>query len=144
MASAASWLRERTGRQRIAAIGMGLGGLMACKAIADGASIDEIVLWAVPARGASFVRETRAFALMEDTDAGDTDAQRPEPLPEGFIWAGGFVLSAETAVALGQLDLTELVFPSVVLSQPSVAARQGRNRPRSAPARAIWRARASR
>jgi len=109
--SAASWLRERTGRRRVAAIGMGLGGLMACKAIADGASIDEIVLWAAPARGASFVRETRAFALMEDTDAGDTDAQRPELLPEGFIWAGGFLLSAETAAALGQLDLTELALP---------------------------------
>jgi pimeloyl-ACP methyl ester carboxylesterase len=109
--SAASWLRERTGRRRVAAIGMGLGGLMACKAIADGASIDETVLWAVTARGASFVRETRAFALMEDTDASDLDAQRPELLPEGFIWAGGFVLSAETAAALGQLDLTELSFP---------------------------------
>jgi dienelactone hydrolase len=48
---------------------------------------------------------------MEDTDAGDTDAQRPELLPDGFIWAGGFLLSAETAAALGQLDLTELALP---------------------------------
>lgn len=112
VASAASWLRERTGRRRVAAIGMGLGGLMACKAIADGASIDEIVLWATPTRGASFVRETRAFALMEDKGAGEADAQRPELLPEGFIWAGGYVLSAETAAALGQLDLTELALPT--------------------------------
>lgn len=124
--SAASWLRERTGRRRVAAIGMGLGGLMACKAIADGASIDEIVLWAVPGRGNSFVREIRAFALMEDTDAGDLDAQRPELLPEGFIWAGGFVLSAETAAALGQLDLTELSFPpSSSLSRALLLDRDG-------------------
>jgi pimeloyl-ACP methyl ester carboxylesterase len=124
--SAASWLRESTGCRRVAAIGMGLGGLMACKAIADGASIDELVLWAAPARGASFVREIRAFALMEDTDAGDTDGQRPELLPEGFIWAGGFVLSAETAAALGQLDLTELALPrSSSLSRALLLDRDG-------------------
>ncbi len=123
--SAASWLRERTGRRRVAAIGMGLGGLMASKAVADGASIDEIVLWAAAARGASFVRETRAFALLEDTDASDLDTQ-PELLPEGFIWAGGFVLSAETAVALGQLDLTELSFPpSSPLSRALLLDRDG-------------------
>ena len=109
--SAASWLREKTGCRRVAAIGMSLGGLMACKAIADGASIDDLVLWAVPGRGATFVREIRAFALMEDTDAGDTDAQRAELLPEGFIWAGGFVLSAETVTDLKQLDLTDLALP---------------------------------
>lgn len=124
--SAASWLRERTGRRRVAAIGMGLGGLMASKAVADGASIDEIVLWAATARGASFVRETRAFALMEDTDTSDLDAQRPELLPEGFTWAGGYVLSAETAVALGQLDLAELSFPpSSSLSRALLLDRDG-------------------
>jgi pimeloyl-ACP methyl ester carboxylesterase len=124
--SATSWLRERTGRRRVAAIGMGLGGLMASKAVADGASIDEIVLWAAAARGASFVRETRAFALMEDTDASDLDTQRLDLLPEGFMWAGGFVLSAETAVALGQLDLTELSFPpSSSLSRALLLDRDG-------------------
>lgn len=131
VASAASWLRESTGCRRVAAIGMGLGGLMVCKAIADGASIDEIVLWAAPARGASFVRETRAFALMEDTDAGDLDAQRPELLPEGFIWAGGYALSAETSGALGQLDLTKLALPpsssprrALLLDRDGIAADQ--------------------
>ncbi len=109
--SAASWLREQTGRRRVAAIGMSLGGLMACKAIADGASIDEIVLWATPSRGASFVREARAFALLGDVHDRDSDPQLPEQVPEGFIWAGGFVLGAETAAALGQLDLTELALP---------------------------------
>ncbi len=130
--SAASWLRERTGCRRVAAIGMSLGGLMACKAIADGASIDDVVLWAVPARGATFVREIRAFALMEDTDAGDTDAQRAELLPEGFIWAGGFVLSAETVADLKSLDLTELALPhadslrrALLLDRDGIAPDQG-------------------
>ena len=128
VASAASWLRERTGRRRVAAIGMSLGGLMACKAIADGASIDEIVLWATPSRGASLARETRAFALLgaADEDDGDTDGQLPELLPEGFIWAGGFVLSAETIAALGQLDLRELSFPpSSPLSRALLLDRDG-------------------
>ena len=128
VASAASWLRERTGRRRVAAIGMSLGGLMACKAIADGASIDEIVLWATPSRGASLAREARAFALLgaADEDDGDTDGQLPELLPEGFIWAGGFVLSAETIAALGQLDLRELSFPpSSPLSRALLLDRDG-------------------
>ena len=111
MHSAASWLRQKTGCRRVAAIGISLGGMMACKSIAEGAAIDDVVLWAVPARGATFVREIRAFALMEDTDAGDTDAQRAELLPEGFIWAGGFVLSAETVADLKALDLSEVALP---------------------------------
>ncbi|HME02343.1 MAG TPA: hypothetical protein VKG38_04860, partial [Solirubrobacteraceae bacterium] len=112
LSSAASWLRAETECSRVAAIGLGLGGLMACKAMADGASIDELILWAVPARGATFLREIRTFARMEDSAAADTDAQRAALLPEGFIWAGGFVLSAETLAALEQLDLTELALTS--------------------------------
>ncbi len=104
--SAAGWLSERQRSRPVAAIGIGLGGLILCKAISDGAPIEQVALWATPARGSSALRELRAFARLEDThDApGETDG----PEPGGPLWAGGFMLSAKTVKELDELDLTGL------------------------------------
>lgn len=103
--SAAGWLLAASARPRVAAIGIGLGGLLACAATADGAPIDEIVLWAVPSLGSVFVRELRAFGRMESSRLQRRSDGNGQHLPAGYVGAGGFVLSAQTAESLEGLDL---------------------------------------
>ena len=55
--AAAAWLRGRRGAERVAAIGIGLGGLLPVQAAAGGSRIDELVLWGVPSRGREAVLE---------------------------------------------------------------------------------------
>jgi alpha-beta hydrolase superfamily lysophospholipase len=106
----AQWLRERSGADRVVAIGIGLGGVLACRALAGGAPIDDLILWAVPASGRKLVRELRAFG-------GVIAARHPEdlregpPLPDGAFELIGFLLDAETARALSAIGLTELEIP---------------------------------
>jgi pimeloyl-ACP methyl ester carboxylesterase len=122
--SATDWLKATTGSERVAAICIGLGGLLACQAIDEGTSIDELVLWAVPARGRTFIRELRAFGLMEASKAiGDGGKQYQ--LPDGWTGAGGFVLSPETTRALEGLDVATLELPEGQLRRALLLERDG-------------------
>jgi len=112
VASSAQWLHDTTACGRVAAIGISLGGLVICKALSEGAPIDEVVLWGVSARGRTFVRELRVFASLESTELDERDELEQSHIPEGSTWAGGFLLSAETTQALEKLDLRELAIPS--------------------------------
>lgn len=109
--SASSWLRAATDSVSVAAIGIGLGGLLAYAAIAEGALLDELILWAVPSRGSAFIRELRAFGRMESSKFA-ARGESPKTLPEGYTGAGGFVLSAETTRALDELDLATVSLPA--------------------------------
>jgi pimeloyl-ACP methyl ester carboxylesterase len=102
---AAAWLRQRTGCERVAAIGIGLGGLLAASAAADGAALDALVLWGVPARGRTLVRELHAFARMEASRM-DSQGAPDRPLPEGAIAAAGYLLTDATRQALAAIDLS--------------------------------------
>jgi alpha-beta hydrolase superfamily lysophospholipase len=104
LTAAAGWLRAATGCPRVAAVGIGLGGLYACAAASAGAAYDDLVLWAVPARGRTLVREVRAFARLGQGAV----------LPDGSLAANGFVLPAATAADLDALDLTTLPPPATV------------------------------
>ncbi len=108
--SAAERLRAASGCRRLAAIGVGLGGLVICRAIAAGAAVDALVLWAVPARGRMFVRELRAFAQLQDAGPAADGMHAATAQDPGAIAAGGFVLSGETVTALERLDVTSLPF----------------------------------
>jgi alpha-beta hydrolase superfamily lysophospholipase len=114
--SAAQWLLETTGADGIVSIGIGLGGMVACRAALSGARIDELVLWHVPAKGRSLVRELRAFSALEV--AYIPDPEQPEPqqgqkyLEDGALVANGYLLSAETVAELERLDLRELAHAS--------------------------------
>jgi alpha-beta hydrolase superfamily lysophospholipase len=94
---------------RVAVIGIGLGGLVACRAALGGAPIDELVLWAVPTRGRALVRELRTFSALELANV----RQDGEPAPSapsadaGTLVTNGYVLSAETVAQLERLDLQE-------------------------------------
>jgi len=61
---AARRLRAEAGTPLVTAIGIGLGGLLAYEAAARG-DVDDLVLWATPGKGWSFVRELTAFSVLE-------------------------------------------------------------------------------
>jgi alpha-beta hydrolase superfamily lysophospholipase len=123
--SAADWLRATTDSRRLATIGIGLGGLLACQALGEGAPIDELVLWAVPSRGRTFVRELRAFGRMETAKSADWNEHAPDPPADGSIGVGGFVLSAETTQALEALDVTTAAIPAGQLQRALLLERDG-------------------
>lgn len=109
VAESIRWLRATDGTRRVAVIGLGLGGLVSAKALAAGAEIDDLVLWAAPARGHSLLREERAFAGLQTSRYSLTGEPEPSLLPDGWIEVGGFVLSAETiedieALTFGPLE----------------------------------------
>jgi alpha-beta hydrolase superfamily lysophospholipase len=110
VAEVAAWLREDTQCARVVVIGIGLGGLVACKSVADGAPIDDLILWSVPARGRALLREIRVQASMIAARY-PADAEGSPELPNGDLEAVGFLLTAQTAHALGELALTELALP---------------------------------
>ena len=109
VAQAASWLRTQE-CDRIVAIGVGLGGMLALSAVSNGAPIDDLVLWAVPARGSSLLRELHAFAQMAG-GTPDEDPTMSASREEGGLEVSGFVLTAETVAELGALDLTAAPIP---------------------------------
>jgi pimeloyl-ACP methyl ester carboxylesterase len=108
--AAASHLRETFTCERIVALGVGLGGTLACRAIADGAPIDDLILWAVPARGSAILREIRALAAIveSDPDVGWPAVVAADRDPQDLA---GFLLPADVADALAALDLTTLTIP---------------------------------
>jgi alpha-beta hydrolase superfamily lysophospholipase len=115
--TAALWLRSLTGIRRVAAIGIGLGGVVALHAARSGAEIDELALWGVPARGRRLVRELRAFSQMESSQLdggvdglpdGSPDSAHISPAEQdGGLAIAGYLLSAETVAALEELDLSD-------------------------------------
>ncbi len=125
--AAAGRLRAMTGCARVVSIGIGLGGLLVCRAISDGAQIEEVVLWAAPARGRTLLRELRTFASLEDSDLLPVpdEAVRPSVTAEGDVWVGGFVVTAETARALEELDVSKLSFPTGLPRRALLLGRDG-------------------
>lgn len=122
--AAAGWLREDAGCERVVAIGIGLGGLLALRSAAAGSAVDDLVLWGVPARGRTLVRELRAFALLNEKAAEGPDSADPPP-PEGHIETGGFLLTPQTAAALGAIDLSKLALPDAEGRRVLVLERDG-------------------
>jgi dienelactone hydrolase len=124
-----SWLRARTSARRVTVMGLGLGGLLACRAAAGNAAIDELVLWATPARGRTIVRELKATSRLEASQY--FDGQPPAPLPDGELAATGFKLSAETLGALSALDARALSLGNsspdraLLLERDGIAVDQG-------------------
>ncbi len=112
---AARWLRREIGGRpapatRVAAIGIGLGGMVSCRAALQGAPVDELVLWGVPARGRTLLRELRTFSAFEVANAPDAQepAPRSDPAEDGALVANGYRLSAETVAELEGFDLGEM------------------------------------
>jgi pimeloyl-ACP methyl ester carboxylesterase len=126
IAAAASWL-SGAGANEVAAIGVGLGGLPLCRAVADGAAIDALVLWGVTGRGRRLVREQRAAARLEAAQQPPTEAS---VTPEGAVVAAGYLLGAETLADLEAFDAEELahgtrVTRALLLERDGIAVDDG-------------------
>ena len=108
-AAGARLLRERESCQRVVAMGIGLGGMVACRALSEGALIDDLILWSVARNGSLLLRELRAFAgiVAGDATAPDNGAISAAP-DDGALAVAGFVMTAETLADLEQLDLATL------------------------------------
>lgn len=106
----ARWLRRAEGAGQVAVIGIGLGGMVSCRAALQGAPIDELVLWSVSARGRTLLRELRAFSAFEVANILDAGELAPvsEPVDDGTLATNGYLLSAETVLELERLDLQEV------------------------------------
>jgi pimeloyl-ACP methyl ester carboxylesterase len=90
----ASWLRRTSGAKRVVAVGLGLGGLIAAEAIRAGAVIDDLVLWAVPARGRAYIRELKMYANAMAPETGEPERS------DGAFAIGGYLVSKETGDAI--------------------------------------------
>jgi dienelactone hydrolase len=110
VAAAASWLKANAGCERVVAVGVGLGGMLAYLALTEDAPIDDLVLWSVPARGETLVREFRAMARLAADQAARPAELDGRPAQEGELEVWGFLLSADTTAALKQVNLTEREF----------------------------------
>jgi alpha-beta hydrolase superfamily lysophospholipase len=123
LTNAACWLREETPQARVTAVGIGLGGLLAFNAAANGAPIDDLALWSVPARGRTLVRQMRVLGRME---ASSARAEGPAVVPgEGALASAGFVLSDATVATLEALDLTKLELPHAARRRMLLLERDG-------------------
>ncbi len=97
MRDAVQWMREQLGCRQISLVGLRLGGTLAALVAAE-LEIDNLVLWSPVTKGRAYVREMKAISLTAEAAPRDAVA-------DGSIEAAGFVLSAETAGDLSQLDL---------------------------------------
>jgi len=120
--AAAELARAESAGQRLCAAGVGLGGMLACLALAAGAPIDELILWAVPAQGRRLLREWRAQAAV--IAAREPEDQRIEHagLPLSLI---GYTLTRETEADLAGVRLDRLALPRppervLVLARPGL------------------------
>lgn len=122
---AARWLRGTEGAAQIAAIGIGLGGMVSCTAALRGTPIDELVLWSVPSRGRTLLRELRVFSAMESANVIDDGGPAPGSEDDGTLVANGYLLSAETVQDLEGLDLADVEPASPSLRHALLLGRDG-------------------
>ena len=108
--AAGAWLRGKQGCERVVAGGLGLGGMLALLAIAEGAPIDDVLLWGVPRRGSLLLRELRTFSKMSGP-TGEEPVESEGPSGPDELEIAGFVLAGETVRDLRELDLLSLALP---------------------------------
>lgn len=107
------WLAERAGAERVVGLGIGLGGLLTLAAIAEGAEIDDVVLWASRARGRSAVRELVVAANLLAHPSGPSQGRSVSAADgDGPLDVGGFLISRQTLAALTALDVGDLDIPN--------------------------------
>jgi pimeloyl-ACP methyl ester carboxylesterase len=128
VSAAAAWLRA-DGCARVAAIGIGFGGMLAWLAAAQEAPIDDLVLWAVPTRGRRLVRGIHlASKLSIDTRIGDQFLASHPPAADAadcLLDEAGQLATPETVAALEAIDLLKTPLPDAERRNILVLERSG-------------------
>ena len=88
------WLRRTADADRLVAVGLGLGALIACEAVDAGARIDDLVLWGARARGGQYLREMSMYANAMASERNKRER------PDGAFDIGGYPLSKESGEAI--------------------------------------------
>lgn len=126
VAIAAACLSAEAPAARVTLAGIGLGGLLAWRAVAGGAAADDLLLWGTPARGRALVREVRAFSRLERSRLAELNPGAELPAgDEGVLVANGFALSAQTVADLQAVDLTALALPGADRRRVLLLGRDG-------------------
>jgi alpha-beta hydrolase superfamily lysophospholipase len=92
-------VRERSGAERVALVGIRFGATLAAVAARSLAEVDDLVLWAPIVSGRTHVRELRAFNLLQSARS------RPHRRTDGAEEIGGFFFGRGTLAAMGEVDL---------------------------------------
>ena len=98
-------LREQTGVEEVALVGLRLGALLAPVVAQDGEDIAAMVLMAPLLSGQAYTRQMKVLARMAATPLG---APPPDIGQENDIEMGGCLLTSETTAALGQINMLAL------------------------------------
>jgi dienelactone hydrolase len=118
-----AWLRDHAAAQRVVGVGIGIGGLIVSLAAAEGAAIDDLALWATPARGRAIVRQLSAFARLERSQIYDGVSDPPPPT-DG-LETGGFLMTEETLAEIAAIDLRTLTLPAAAERHALLLDRDG-------------------
>lgn len=94
---AASELKRLSGVTTVSAVGIHIGATLAAIAAARSQTFSSIVMWAPFAAGKAYVRQVRAYNLLNHPEL--------PPAADGAAEAAGFILTTETMDALSKLDL---------------------------------------
>lgn len=100
---AVRYLRERTGVERVALVGLRLGALLAAFA-AERGGVDALVMLAPPATGRRYIRELRAHRQSWLSTSAGMGAV-PITDDDAYVEAFGFGLHGGDIARLGELDL---------------------------------------
>jgi alpha/beta superfamily hydrolase len=123
VAASAQWLRATTAAARVVVIGVGLGALVSWVAVSEGAEIDDLVLWAIPADGRSLLRELRSQSQI--VAAAFPEDARDDGESQGELNALGYQLSAETVAELHGIRLANFPLPAHPNRRVLLLARDG-------------------
>jgi alpha-beta hydrolase superfamily lysophospholipase len=111
---AARELRERSGVERVVAVGLRLGATLAAVAASratNGGGIDGLVLWHPFLNGAAFVDDATKRHRMHELLEPESVAAIPAGWTSGGTEVLGFLLTPETVASLEALDLLALRSP---------------------------------
>ena len=125
VSGSATWLREISGAARLAVFGIGLGGLVACAAALDGAPVDDLILWSVPAEGRSLMRELRMHARVISA-RHPNDSSASATAGQGSVEAIGYRLEDVALREFGEVRLAEHPLPRASRRRVLLLKRDGR------------------
>jgi pimeloyl-ACP methyl ester carboxylesterase len=129
VAAAAALLRGGLDCERVAAIGIGFGGMLAWLSAAEGAPVDDLLLWAVPTHGRRLIRAIHLSAKLSIDSRIEESFIDSQPVRDDdarcMLDESGQLTAPGTIAALEQIDLSKTPLPSADQRRVLVLERSG-------------------